>query len=36
MKILPLGAKFFRTDGRTDKHGEPNGRCLKFYDCLKK
>jgi hypothetical protein len=48
MKIIPMGAEFFkvdrRTDGRTDgqtdgqtvRHDEANSRFTQFYECSRK
>jgi hypothetical protein len=35
MKICPVGAKLFHTDGRTDKRDEADSRFLNFSNVLK-
>jgi len=32
MKIRPVGAQLFHTDGRTDRHNEANSRFSQFFE----
>jgi len=36
MKIRPVGAELFHTNGRTDKHDEANNRFSKFCESARK
>jgi hypothetical protein len=32
MKIIPVGAELFHTDGRTERHAEANSLFSQFYE----